>query len=527
MSKKVKEDGPWLQLGPNDFVRASDFNCHILCLGISGAGKSSGSGAAIRRALLRAGVAEGQPSGGIVGIVKADETETWIREARENGRENSLIVFRDDGVHGFNFLDAEFARRGAGAVGSAVDYIMCICEAARDHVASSGSQDFFDDAKKQLLRKTLPILYAATGTIRLADVARFIQSAPTSLDEMKDEAWQASSFWFAMMALARKKPVVPLDPDQFNQIGRYWKDEYARLDGKTRGNIAISLTTVLDRFVSGPLARAFCGKTTFTMESTWHGAIVICDFPCLTMNEDGIIANRLIKLAYQRSILTRASQAPEHRQNLSFCYADECQAVLAPEDADYLATARSANACVVYLTQSISAFYNKIGGQNPKHATDMLVGNFQTKVFHTLDAETAHWAAETIGKGIQLRGNYSRGETEGTSFGMNMGTSTNVGTSTSVSSSSDGKGGGSSSMSVGTSAGSSESDGRNRGANYGTSYSSGQTEQIDYDLQPSFFSRHLKTGGPANGNEVTAIWFQAGRVFNATGTNYLHVRFQQ
>ena len=50
---------------------------------------------------------------------------------------------------------------------------------------------------------------------------------------------------------------------------------------------------------------------------------------------------------------------------------------------------------------------------------------------------------------------------------------------------------------------------------------------MEYAIEPGFFGRGLKTGGPQNGNEVTGIWFQGGRVFEASGTNFLLGRFKQ
>jgi hypothetical protein len=37
----------------------------------------------------------------------------------------------------------------------------------------------------------------------------------------------------------------------------------------------------------------------------------------------------------------------------------------------------------------------------------------------------------------------------------------------------------------------------------------------------------LKTGGPAHGGRVSAVWFQAGRSFAASGSNVLLAEFVQ
>jgi hypothetical protein len=50
---------------------------------------------------------------------------------------------------------------------------------------------------------------------------------------------------------------------------------------------------------------------------------------------------------------------------------------------------------------------------------------------------------------------------------------------------------------------------------------------MEYAIEPGDFARCLKTGGPHNDNIVTGVWFQAGRVFKSSGTNFLLGRFQQ
>lgn len=113
---------------------------------------------------------------------------------------------------------------------------------------------------------------------------------------------------------------------------------------------------------------------------------------------------------------------------------------------------------------------------------------------------------------------------------MNDGLSTNSGNSwgggSTSSTSPQGTTYGSSSH-YGGSSGSGESRGGSRG--YSTSYNSSQgySEQMDYVIEPGEFARMLKTGGPANRNVVSAVWFQAGRQFAASGLNFLFTSFKQ
>ncbi len=50
---------------------------------------------------------------------------------------------------------------------------------------------------------------------------------------------------------------------------------------------------------------------------------------------------------------------------------------------------------------------------------------------------------------------------------------------------------------------------------------------MEYVIEPGEFARILQTGGRANGNIVTGIWFQGGRVFKASGGNMMLRRFAQ
>lgn len=516
-------DQPLLKLAANDYFTLRDACQGVHIFGGIGSGKTSGSGKALASAYLRAGM------GGLVLCAKPDEVGLWLRYARENGRANSVILFGDRGG-GFNFITYELARQGIHGLGSVVECLMRVLDAARhtNPNAGRGGEAFWEDATRQVLRNCLPILYAATGTVRIPDIIRFVASAPTSHAQIRDADWQEGSFMFQALRQARTAPVHHLPEDEFDKAGSYWRDEYGQLDNKTRSNIAISLSTALDRFNRGRLHQAFCTETTLVPEMTFHGAIIIMDMSALTWNEDGIIAQQLFKFMWQRAVLSRNGLEPKHRERPVFLWADESQYFVNAFDTDFQSTCRSAKACTVFLTQSLPTYYAKIGGENAKAKADMLLANFVTKIFHNnADPETNRWAADTIGRSLQRRGTYNEGQSYGHSFGMNSGESQNWGSSSSFGSSTDSRGGSSSSSTFGSNSGSGDSWGRNRGRNESESFSSGYSETMDYEIEPAMFARSLRTGGPANKNHVTGVWFQAGKSFRDTHRNYLHVRFQQ
>jgi hypothetical protein len=517
-------DTPLLQLSPQDRFTLRDACQGVHVFGGIGSGKTSGSGKALASAYLRAGF------GGLVLVAKPDEVERWADYARANGRANSLILFGERGGGSFNFIAYELARQGADGTGSVVECLMRILEAAR--LSNSGgthsNNAFWEDTTRQLLRNTIPILYAATGTVRIPDIIRFVASAPMSMEQLRDADWQSSSFMFQNLAAARTRPQRPLDPGDFDKIAGYWHDEFSQLDPKTRSNIAISLSTVLDRFNRGRLNKAFCTGTSLVPELTFHGAIIVMDMSALTWNEDGIIAQQLFKYMWQRAVLARNALPQQHRDRPVFLWADEAQYFVNGFDTDFHSACRSSRACSVYLTQSLPTYYAKMGGDNAKAKADMLLANFVTKVFHNnADPETNRWAADTLGRILQQRASYNEGQNTSRSMGLNEGENASWGSSSSYGWSKDAQGNVSSSGSFGTNRGGGDSSGRNVGRNTGDSVTQGYSETMDYMVEPGAFGRMLRTGGPANNNEVTAVWFQAGKRFAESNGNSLYVTFKQ
>ncbi|MDQ0462955.1 hypothetical protein QO010_000703 [Caulobacter ginsengisoli] len=517
-------DTPLLQLSPRDRFTLRDAVQGVHVFGGIGSGKTSGSGKALAAAYLRAGM------GGLVLCAKPDEAHRWCEYAAENGREQSVMLFGPPDRWRFNFLTYELSRQGPAGIGSVVECLMRILEAARltNPNAGRGSEAFWEDASRQLLRNTIPILYAATGTVSIPDIIRFIGSAPKSLQELQSADWQQHAFMFQALAQARRAPVVALPDPDFDKCAAYWRDEYATLDPKTRSNIAISLSTALDRFNRGRLHELFCTSTNVVPEMTFHGAIIIMDMSALSWNEDGIIGQQLFKYMWQRAVLGRNGLGPEHAARPVFLWADESQYFVNSYDADFQSTCRSAKACTVYLTQSLPTYYARMGGDQAAHRADMLLSNFVTRVFHNSpDNVTNRWASDMIGRAVQRRATYSEGESSGYSHGMNRGESENRGRSSSGGMSGSLGGHATYSFNAGSNYGTGANQGRNRGYNEGTNTSSGYSEVLDAEIEPADFSRTLRTGGPANGGVVTGVWFQAGKVFNDSQRNYLHVSFRQ
>lgn len=490
----------------------------VLINGAIGSGKTTGPGATFGQGYLKGDM------GGLVLCAKPDEAEIWRRYCSMTKRSQHLIEL--DGTNGgFNFIAYELARQGPTGINAVVECLMKVLEICRSvsPTASRGGDAFWEDTTRQILRNAIPIIYAATGTVTIADVLRFARSAPRSPDEMADPNWQRDSFFFQCYLAAADI----LDDATGERTISYWRNDFAMLDPKTRGNILISLTTALDRFNHGWLQKMFCGATTVVPELTFHGMIILLNMPALTLNEDGIIAQQLFKYMWQRAVLARNSLPRAQQERFVFLWADEAQYFINSYDAEFLSTCRGSRACVVFMSQNLPSFYATMGGENARDRVHQLLGNFATKIWCSQScSETNDWASRTIGRSLQQRSNHSTSTGTNQSFGMQMGEGSNWGRSR-KSGGFFGLGGGFGSgddplwHGEPGSEGGSDNWGRNRGHGRNSGSSWGTSEQMDHIIEPGQFGRMLKTGGPANQNRVTAVWYQAGKRFSSDGNSFL------
>lgn len=479
-------------------------------------------------AYLRAGY------GGYVTAAKPEVIPQWSGYGQQHGRAKSIILLDEN--EGFNFLEYEMSRHGMDGIGTVVECMMRVVDASRrasGTASQRGGEVFWEDSTRNTLRYASPPIYAATGTLTIPDIQRFVTTAPTSPEQAASREWQQSSFMFEMLKRAAEQPKVRLTETALRNVVNFWKEQWVAIPDKTRGNIVITITAALDRFNHGRLNRFFCGKTTVVPEMSFHGAVLVDAKPTLTWNEDGAIAQQLFKYIWQRAVLNRNNLDERHRERPIFLWSDEAQETVAPYDGEFLGLARESKCCTVYLTQTLPTYFAKIGGDNPRDAALALAGKFKTHVFCANQCpETNEFASRMIGKVLTRRKNRSRGTSDSFNIGMNTGESENSGSSFNSGSSSNSSGGrGGSSHGANSGSGHTSGEGSNWGANKGrgTSHNEneGYSESMEFAIEPGDFARMLKTGGPQNGNIVTAIWFQAGRVFKASGTNWMLARFKQ
>jgi hypothetical protein len=164
-------DAKLLQLTPLDAWDVRTALTHMLVLGTTGSGKSSAPLKHCIKSFLLQGF------GALFCVAKPEDAEAIIAYCRETGRLGSLLNW--DGTNGgYNFLAHELAR--SGNINNVIDVLMAVLEMIRSSGSTPGKsgEQFWTDSVQQMLRATIPVIYAATGSVRISDILAFIRSAP-------------------------------------------------------------------------------------------------------------------------------------------------------------------------------------------------------------------------------------------------------------------------------------------------------------------------------------------------------------
>lgn len=536
---------PLLSLSPfpEDSFTLSDAFEGVAIFGRSGSGKTSGSGQALAKSYLRNGF------GGVVLCAKPDEADTWERYAAETGRSHHVIRFDGSGRWRFNFLEYEMQRDNVPRdvlTSNLVDTLMNVVEVAdraKGLAASGGGSDpYWEKAARNMLLMAVDLIYAFTGQVRLSDVRRLLISAPKSVEELSSESWQQESYFAQLFTRFYKTGgAFPMPEAEAHFHEDFWQNSFPNMPHKTRGNVLSTLETDVSTLLRGTMREIFTTSTNVVPELTHDGAIILLDFPLKTWNQTGVLAQLIFKYVWMKAT-ERRTITPQTRP--VFLWGDEAQLFTSSYDMEFQSTARSSRASTVLLTQNLPSFYSRIGGDQPEHTVNAMMGNLRTKIFHNNDCTTTNqWATELIGKETVWRQSFgqnsgwskdqSQGWSDGETTTRNEGISS--GASKGYSYSSDSENRGSSSItygsSVGDNSGTSTSTQRGTSGNVSQGMSGGRNyglqEERDYAVEPHEFSTQLMSGGPSNKQIVTGVVVLPGRYFERNHKHWMMVAFDQ
>lgn len=433
--------------------------------GSIGAGKTSGSGAAMAKAFLQHG------AGGLVVCVKQSEAPMWIEYARATGREQDVILFNENNNFRFNPLYWEAHRQGRGAshAENLVELFMLL-SGLLDTGDQSKDQAFFKNSLEDMLRNSITALQLAGEEVSFGRIDDFIHALPQSTAQGQNKAWRKTNYVYQVVAEAQRRACTPMQQHDL-KAAQHYVMQWASYDPRTQGNILATYRSLASLLNSGLLHELFFRhRPNIVPELTYRkGAIILVDLPLQQYYRLGLLAAAIMKICFQRAMLQRdTSQFPRP----TFLWIDEAARLIFPTDGEFQLLSRQAKVATVYLSQNIRGYVQAFGGD--EHAAHNFLGNLSLKIFHQQnDVYTNQYAADVIGQHWM--------------------TVTSYNTTTDPSSGAGGMGGGS--------------------------------EAVQYELLPRTFGS-LRKGGPANNLQVEAILWQGGTAFS-TGKSWLKVVFKQ
>jgi TraM recognition site of TraD and TraG len=459
---------PW---SPVDFWTVRHACTNLAGFGKSGSGKSSGSGDAVLRALVRY-----WNSGGLILASKPEDKAYVMRVFREERTLDDLLIMEPGGEYRFNLLAYE-QKRGADA--RQLTQLLMVLAETLDRMEGGGSQGgepIWKAKNREALDHANEIIIRA-GQLDPWALQCFISSAALSLEEVESEQWKQSYHW-KMLELARQNAHTDLQKHDHEAARQHWLENWPRMNDRTRTSIEAGLMSILHVFNTGTVRDLLATSTNISPDKLEQRKWWLVNLPIVPGDATATFVNTAVKLAVQRYILGR--QAGEGDPLLCI-YCDEFTKVANSYDSHTLNEIRSHKGCMVTLTQSISGMYAHMHGQGGEHMTDALLSQYGHIVFHTSDAKTARFASEMLGQRLEMMKGGSPRQPQD-SYDVFMGRSHFM-------------------------------------PSFNYAY-----EPI---LQPLAFMSGLRSGGMDNDNTVDGIVIRPGMPFNASRENYLLASFKQ
>lgn len=471
-------DLPILWLSKTDVLKFRDvIEGGTLVTGGLGAGKSSTTLRQYFLAFMRAHL------GGLVCVVKSEETDAVLAYARECGREADVVLFNEQSGLTFDPLAYESSRtaeRGRTNVETLVDYCSTLMNIGK-HENAGNTEKFWTLAGEQAIRHSIRLHQLAGRLVSIVGINRAIESFPRRLGEHEEETWQLQSYTAQLIndIRLRKDELTADEWSDLDVATRFIFSRWASYDERPRGSIEMTVAGMADRFLFHPMNRIFSGGTfSFTPEQTTHEhKIIVVDFPVLQYGKE---TARLIQIAVKTAFM-RAWMRHRYQEgccNGAFLVQDEFQFLLSGQiEQHFVQVCRSSAIAMVCATQSIMGVAEALGEAQPGSRTKNYLNNLSIKIgHHSTCPDTNQFLADVIGKEYRYMDSFSAG-------------------------------------------------GHTQG-------SVGGSQQLAYIVDPIEFTRLMKPD--AQNPCAEAIVYQGGRVFSATkterdthGRNHLRVLFSR
>lgn len=391
----------------------------VIILGGIGSGKSSGSGAFLAQKFLAYGY------GGLVLCSGQDECATWQDYAKRTARDDDVIIVGKEHDNALNFIDVELKKDVpyVQRIDAVVNVFRDALELSMRKETFGGDASFWHEASVKLIKQCLVLLDASrhntTDIVSLFNVQELIIYAPRTMEQAQhapDNNDQTDIFWRTMSQVNNYRQSLDEESSQRREIDQafsYFFDEFPILPDRTRESVVMTVGTVINSLISGITYEFLNTKTTFSLQETFDGKIVIVDLPISHYGTSGRLVQVIIKRLFQQALVQRHI---EKNTAPVFLWADEFQNFTTQFDRSFMNEQRKYRGCTVFLTQTIGNIGDEL--HNIQQARNLL-GQFQTAIFHAnADHDTNEYAAMRMGKSYQTRTGLNANEFMGAGVSM-------------------------------------------------------------------------------------------------------------
>jgi hypothetical protein len=481
-------DAPFLFLSPHDALTLRDAFEHVICLGETGSGKTSGPAKAILSQYLQQGW-----GGLFCASLKSDDVSRVIALAKETGREESLIVVTPGGPWRCNVLDWELSRPGSGAglVENATSLLMEVISNNAPNGQRTSKDSIWEEATTRLIKYAMLLIRAAKRRITMGALKAVVDGMPAPHPTMPGLIWPPGSYLRDCLTVAKAQSA------DYEACEGFFTREMTKPGGsRFISSVVYTFQNMTDAFQSGPVRDLFFSDTTFTPAMCAQSAIVVLALPVAEYGPVGKAAQLLFKAVTIKELLRRQG-LEGGRPCFFFC--DEYQTLATPLDAQLMQAGRSSCVSACVLTQNLPNLYAAMEPGRAHDAVDAMLGNFGTVIGGRNKCRvTTNWLADTVNRAMVYRFSGGTNISDSTSGGWNSGIS-----------------GGSSGGSSGSSSNSGWSSGTNGGWSYSEGSNTGWRLDRDYPVPPETFLK-LLGGGPPH-YRVQTVLVKVGKRFRASG----------
>lgn len=331
--------------------------------------------------------------GGIVACVKPGEPEQWLRYCRRARREEDLIIVTKESQ--FNPFQWQ-ASVGLGTH-SQTQLIRSLSEIVHRGKTGGGESKHWQEMALEVCARGINVLKGALVPVSASSILQLASSAPTHPEQLKDEQWQASSYFATVVSQgdARVNQMTEGEYADYTDGAMYFMRDWTGIAPETRGSISVNINLPLAPLTRGEL-RTFMNGMSFTPEMCQQGKIILLDMPIFTHGEAGLLAQGSVIQAFMQSMQRRHFTAGDRS---AFLFVDEFQYLVTSYWQEFLTTSRSSGVAPVCITQGLPNIQKALGDKAAAEALSGLLVNH----FYCANGcnATNNFAAERIGRTLQ------------------------------------------------------------------------------------------------------------------------------